>query len=79
MMVYCKLLNKNGTESATYAFGPAELAMTGKITFFSNGDNPVVEKEPEKKVSLLWMRKLFAKYRDSILKGEFAEKMAYEC
>ena len=79
-MVYCKLISNDGKASATYAFGGNTNDMTGRITFFSNGQRPVIENEPKAgKVSMLWISKLCVKYRDALNSGDFKEKMAYEC
>lgn len=80
MMVYCKLLARNGKESATYAFGKSDKDMTGKIIFFPDGKAPEIVNQPESgAVSTLWIGKLMNKYRTSIKSGDFVEKMAYEC
>ena len=80
MMVYCKLMSHDGHDNATYAFGSYTGNMTGKITFFSGGRIPIIEKQPEGgPVSKLWIGKLMYKYRDSLSTGDFRENMAYEC
>ena len=80
-MVYCKLLARDGKESATYAFGKSDKDMTGKIIFFPDGKAPEIVNQPESgAVSLLWLGKLMNnKYRTSIKNGDFVEIMAYEC
>ncbi len=80
MMVYCKLISRNGRTDATYAFGSYESDMTGRITFYSDGTPPRIEKQPDSEpVSTLWIGKLIHKHMDSLSRGEFKEKMAYEC
>lgn len=79
-MVYCNLLSRNGQIDATYAFGAYESDMTGRITFYSDGKAPLVEKQPDSgSVSNLWIGKLINKHHDSLSTGDFKEKMAYEC
>ena len=79
-MIYCRLVSRNGTSDATYAFGADKEDLTGLIKFFSGGEEPIVIKKPEKQyVSKLWINKLYGKYSESIFNGEFKDKMAYEC
>lgn len=80
MMVYCRIISRNGKISAQYSFGGTESDMTGKITFFSGDKEPVIDLDPQKeKVSKLWIGKLIHKYYSTISKGEFKDIMAYEC
>ena len=79
-MIYCRLVSRNGTSDATYAFGAYTEDLTGLIKFFSGGEEPVVIKNPEKQyVSKLWINKLYGRNSESIFNGEFKDEMAYEC
>lgn len=78
-MVYCRLKETN-EHSAIYSVGSLVADMTGEVEFFDDGRPPILLKQAEKEEIIpLFLNKLYAKYKVDFLKGEFKQKIAYEC
>ena len=77
-MVYCKIKERH-EDSAIYNIGTTVNDMSGEITFFKSGKDPVLNKQAEKRqVGERHIVKLYIKYADEFAKGIFKEKLAIE-
>ena len=78
-MVYCDYEKKTNS-TVIYSYGGDTKDVTGLIEFKTDGSGYRVIKEPEK--STVYARsliRLLGKYKSDFSKGEFREKISYEC
>ena len=78
-MVYCKY-NGNGNGIVTYMFGGETDDITGIVNFRVDGREFEVVKDPDKsEVSMRSLIRLYGKYKSDFSKGNFKDKLSYEC
>ena len=78
-MVYCKLKERI-KDGAVYLYGGITDDLTGEIKFANDGKSFDVIKTPEKsEVYTRSLNRLFGKYKTDFEKGDFKEKLSYEC
>ena len=77
-MIYCNIKNKT-EKSAIYLFGTDIEDITGEAEFYSTFTEPKILKQPKtSNVPAGWLSRLVVKYKESLVKGDFPEKMSYE-
>lgn len=77
-MVYCKLLSVDG-DSVIYAIGSLVNDITGKIIINpKSGEYSLVSQPQKEKVYEHFIDKMLYNHRESLSKGIYPVKMAYE-